>query len=102
MQTEASEQSLQSDHQLVPYGMYLKVWAILIVLTALTVGVSYLDMHHVTVLTATLIASVKGSLVLLYFMHVRFDERLVAYMIVAVFVTYAILIGLTFVDYWYR
>jgi len=41
-------------------------------------------------------------LVLLYFMHIRFEKLLYAGMILAVLVTYAILIGLTFVDYGYR
>ncbi len=102
MLTHDAELSEHVDHELVPFGVYLRVWAILMVLTVLTVGVSYIDMKHVTVLTATLIAAVKGTLVLLYFMHVRFEERIFAWMIVTVLGTYAIFIGLTFVDYWYR
>jgi cytochrome c oxidase subunit 4 len=102
MLTQDTAQQQHGDHELVPYGVYLKVWAILMVLTVVTVGVSYLDLKHVTVLTATLIATVKGTLVLLYFMHVRFEERIYAWMIVAVLGTYAIFVGLTFVDYWYR
>ena len=91
-----------SDHPLVPYAVYVKVWAILMVLTVITVAVSYVDMKHVTVLTAAIIAAVKSTLVVLYFMHIRFEQRLYAFMIIAVLGTYAIFIGLTFVDYWYR
>ena len=90
------------DHPPVPYGVYVKVWAVLVALTVVTVAVSYADMKNVRVLTATLIAAVKSSLVVLYFMHIRFERRLYAYMILAVLVTYAVFIGLTFVDYWYR
>jgi cytochrome c oxidase subunit 4 len=90
------------DHALVPYGLYVQVWGILIVLTVITVAVSYVDMKQVTVLTACLIAATKGSLVILYFMHIRFERRLYAIMIMVIFVTYAVFIGLTFVDYWYR
>ena len=72
------------------------------VLTVITVGVSYVDMKHVTVLTASIIAVIKGSLVVLYFMHIRFENRIYALMILAILATYAIFIGLTFVDYWYR
>lgn len=89
-------------HPLVPYGVYVRVWAILMALTAVTVSVSYVDMKHVTVLTATLIAAAKSTLVVLYFMHIRFEERIYAVMIMVVLVTYAIFIGLTFVDYLYR
>ncbi len=87
---------------LVPYGLYVKVWAILMILTAVTVSVSYVDMKHVTVLTATLIAAAKSTLVLLYFMHIRFEERLYAAMIMIVLAAYAVFIGLTFSDYLYR
>ena len=89
-------------HTIVPYMVYVKVWAALMILTAVTVGISYADMKHVTVLAALLIATVKGILVVLYFMHIRFESRMYAFMILAVLGTYAIFIGLTFADYWYR
>jgi len=59
-------------------------------------------MKHVRVLTATLIATVKSTLVILYFMHLRFEQKIYAVMVFVVLGTYAIFIGLTFVDYWYR
>ena len=99
MQTEDAR---QHDHPLVPYTTYLAVWAVLMVLTVITVGVSYVDMKHVTVLTACIIAAIKSLLIVLYFMHIRFENRLYALMILAILGTYAIFIGLTFVDYWYR
>ena len=92
----------EEEHHLVPYRVYVLVWATLLVLTAVTVGVSLVDMKHVTVLTAMLIAATKGMLVLLYFMHVRFEKPMYVAMIVAAFGTYAIFIGLTFADYGYR
>ena len=99
MQTEDTQ---QHDHPLVPYTTYVAVWAALMILTVITVSVSYADMKHVTVLTASIIAAIKGLLVVLYFMHIRFENRIYALMILAVLGTYAIFIGLTFVDYWYR
>ena len=89
-------------HPLVPYSLYVKVWGTLMILTVITVTVSFVDMKQVTVLAACLIAAVKGSLVILYFMHIRFEQRLYTIMIMVVLVTYAVFIGLTFVDYWYR
>jgi cytochrome c oxidase subunit 4 len=91
-----------TEHHVVPYRLYVVVWGALLVLTVLTVAVSYLDMKHVTVLTAMLIATCKGMLVLLYFMHIRFEKPLYIAMILAALGTYAIFIGLTFVDYLYR
>ncbi|MCP4654406.1 MAG: cytochrome-c oxidase [bacterium] len=92
----------QDEHHLVPYRVYVVVWAALLALTAITVGVSYLDLKHVAILTAVLIAAVKGSLVLLYFMNIRFEKPLFVIMILAVMGTYGIFIGLTFTDYFYR
>ena len=91
-----------SDHQIVPYRVYLIVWLGLLALTVVTVGVSYIDMRNVAILTAVLIASVKCTLVLLYFMHLRFSKLLYTVMILVVLATYAIFIGLTFADYGYR
>jgi cytochrome c oxidase subunit 4 len=101
---EVANMSAQNEHEhaLVPYSLYVKVWATLLVLTVLTVGVSYLDMKHVTVFTALIIATVKATLVLLYFMHLRFEKPLYLYMVLAVIVTYAIFVALTFADYWFR
>ena len=91
-----------AEHAVVPFTVYFTVWVVLVILTAVTVGVSYLDMKHVGVFTALLIATVKGTLVVLYFMHIRFEEWIYSIMIIVVMATYAIFIGLTFVDYWYR
>ena len=93
---------VEQEHHTVPYRVYFVVWAALVLLTAVTVAVSYLDMKHVTVLTAMLIAAAKSMLVLLYFMHIRFEKPLYAVMILAALGTYAIFIGLTFVDYLFR
>jgi cytochrome c oxidase subunit 4 len=90
------------EQHVVPYRLYVGVWAALLILTALTVAVSLVDMKHVTVLAAMLIATCKGTLVLLYFMHVRFERPLYIIMIVVALGTYAVFIGLTFTDYAYR
>lgn len=58
-------------------GTYVVVWAALIVLTAGTVAVSYVHLGMMNVVVALLIASVKASLVALYFMHLRHEKGLV-------------------------
>jgi cytochrome c oxidase subunit 4 len=97
-----AESSGHGEAHVIPYKVYVGVWLALLALTAVTVGVSFVDMRNVAVLTAVLIAAVKSSLVLLYFMHVRFERMLYVVMILAVLFTYAIFIGLTFADYGYR
>ena len=86
----------------VPYSVYVNVWLALLVMTGITVGASYIDFGHVGLFTAILIATVKATLVLLYFMHVRFERPVFTYMILAVLITYGIFIALTFSDYSFR
>ena len=92
----------EHEHQLVPIKVYLSVWVALLAGTAITVGVSYLDFGHVAILVALIVASVKGTLVLMYFMNLRYEKPIFAYMFLAVAFTYAVFIGLTFSDYAYR
>jgi cytochrome c oxidase subunit 4 len=88
--------------QLLPYSLYIKVWLALLLLTGLTIWVSSLELYRWHVFTAMLIATVKVSLVILYFMHVRFENKLIWTMILVALITYAIFVGLTFADYYYR
>ncbi len=91
------------EHAHVPgYGVYVKVWALLLGLTVVTVAASFADLKHVTMLVAVLIASVKVTLVALYFMHLRYDKAIYAWMLFVAGVTYAVFIALTFIDYWSR
>jgi cytochrome c oxidase subunit 4 len=89
-------------HHVVPFRLYVVVWAALIVLTVVTVGAQYTDLRHLAIFTAILIATVKATLVVLYFMHIRFEKPIFSVMILVVLLTYGIFIGLTFADYFYR
>lgn len=55
------------------FRAYLAVLAVLLILTAVTVGIAQIDFGALNALIAMLIASVKGALVLLYFMHLKYD-----------------------------
>ena len=57
--------------------IYFVVFGALLALTAVTVLVSYVDMGLLNVVVALLIASVKASLVALFFMHLKGESRLV-------------------------
>jgi len=57
--------------------VYLAVFAGRLALTAVTVLVSYVDLGLMNVVVALLIASVKASLVALFFMHLKGESRLV-------------------------
>jgi cytochrome c oxidase subunit 4 len=58
--------------------LYLKVFAALLVLTVLTVGVSYLQLPHVAAISVGLaIAALKAGLVAAFFMHLKGERRLI-------------------------
>jgi cytochrome c oxidase subunit 4 len=75
-------------------GLYWKVFGALMVLTILTVGVSYLHLPtHTAIIVALAIATVKGTLVALFFMHL-IDERKLIYMVLSLTVVFFIVLML--------
>lgn len=91
--------SRTEERHVVPDSLYVWVWAALLCLTGITVSAKYADLQHLAIFAALLIATVKAGLVVLYFMHVRFEKPIFAVMILVLLATYGIYIGLTFVDY---
>ncbi len=59
------------------HATYAVVWVALLVLTATTVAVSYVNLGMMNVVVALLIASAKAALVALFFMHLKYENRLV-------------------------
>lgn len=90
-------------HHVVPYGVHIKVWGALLVLTALTVMLA--GRIHLGVWSGVIafaIASTKAVLVLAYFMHLKYESKMFPIMFgVAVF-TLLVIFGLTASDYLYR
>jgi cytochrome c oxidase subunit IV len=59
---------------------YLMVFGALMVFTVITVAISYLHLAvHEAIIIALAVATVKGSLVALYFMHLKHERNLVYY-----------------------
>jgi cytochrome c oxidase subunit 4 len=63
-------------HHVSSAAMFFNVLAILLVLTVVTVAVSRFDFGGANMLIAMAIASVKASLVILFFMHVKWDTAI--------------------------
>ncbi len=78
--------------QVTPLGTYLGVAAALLVLTVITVLVSFVHLGAFNLVVAMLIASLKGSLVVLFFMHLLHENRLYMLVFVASLVFLAVLI----------
>jgi cytochrome c oxidase subunit 4 len=91
-----------SGHHTVGFGKLTLVWLMLLCLTALTVWVSRLDLGINKVWGALAIASCKSGLVIAFFMHMRYEGRLLRILLFVALVTLAIFIGFTFFDVLYR
>jgi len=63
-------------HHIIPFKVYIQILAILLVLTVVTVAVSRVDFGALNTVIAMGIASVKAALVLAYFMHLKYDDKL--------------------------
>ena len=87
-----------SEHK-VPVSTYLVVFACLLVLTALTVYAAEQDLGRLNAAVALTIATTKASLVVLFFMHVKYSSRLTQLFVVAGIIWLGILIFITMSDF---
>jgi cytochrome c oxidase subunit IV len=83
----------------IPKRIYFAIFAVLIALTFLTVFVSFKNLGDMNIVVAVGIAIVKASLVVLYFMHVRYSDRMTWVVVIAGFGFLGILFVLTLTDY---
>ena len=81
------------------YARYFYVWITLIVLTAITVTTAGLNIGRAGIIVVLAIAATKSTMVLLWFMHLRSEKRLLLKLLVPIAIaTLAIFIGLTYMD----
>ena len=87
-----------ADHVARP-RLYYAIFAALMILTAITVAAAFRDLGLLNTWVAMTIAVAKATLVVLYFMHVRWSGRLVPILLAAGLLWLVILITLTMSDY---
>jgi cytochrome c oxidase subunit IV len=92
----------EAKHIVLGYGTYFLIWCGLVILTAVTVFVSGMDLGRLSVYTALCVALVKTGLVLFFFMHLKYEQRLFQVMLLVAVITLTVFIGLTFLDISYR
>ena len=83
----------------VPRKVYFRVFVALLVLTATTTAVSFLDLGPWNTVVALAIAFLKATLVVLFFMHVKYSPRLTQVVIAGGLFWLAILLALTLSDF---
>ncbi|MCW5893581.1 MAG: cytochrome C oxidase subunit IV family protein [bacterium] len=93
----AHEAEHASEH-VVGIGMYLAIFVSLMVLTAITTAVAYVDLGALNNVVMLGIAVLKATLVVLFFMHVRFNSRLTQMFALCGFVWILLLFAFTVGD----
>jgi cytochrome c oxidase subunit 4 len=84
---------------IVPRSVYYTIFALLMVGTYLTVQAAFIDLGPFNTVAALTIATAKATLVVLYFMHVRYSTRLTWAVVVGSAFWLGILLTLTLGDY---
>ncbi len=77
---------------------YLVVYAVLLGLTAATVGAAYLDLGDFSAAVAVLIAALKATLVVVFFMHLLQTDRSLAVTLSAVAILAVVLLVYSVAD----
>ena len=99
--SEPSEQAKHDEHahHIVSPRVYVVILISLLVLTGLTVWASFIDLGFWNPIIALAIASTKATLVVLFFMHVKYSSKLTKLTVFAGVFTFLILISMTLSDY---
>jgi cytochrome c oxidase subunit IV len=87
------------EEHVTPVPVYLALFGALMVLTAITVAVAWVNLGSLNVVVAITVAVIKASLVVLYFMHLKYSTRLTWVVMGSGIFWLMILLGLLMADY---
>jgi cytochrome c oxidase subunit 4 len=88
-----------AQHHIVTPLQYTYVFGTLLLFTGITVGAAYIDLKWANPVIALAIACFKAVIVILFFMHVAYQSRLIKMTIAAGFFMFAVLVTMTMSDY---
>ena len=84
---------------ILPKRIYYTIFAILMFCTYLTVQIAFFDLGALNTIAAVGIACFKATIVILFFMHVKYSTRLTWAVVLGSIFWFGILIALTMSDY---
>ena len=84
------------------YGVNILVWLGLLSLTSITVAVAGINLGSLALTVALIIAFVKSMFVVNFFMHVKFDNKIVKILIGICMAIFIVILLLTFFDLTFR
>lgn len=87
-----------SDH-VSPLSLYLTIFFALMILTGVTVGAAFVDLGQFNFAVAMLIAGFKATLVVWYFMHVKWQSHMTKLTLATGLFFLSILLGMSLIDY---
>ena len=87
-----------SDH-ISPVSLYVTIFGALMVLTGVTVGAAFVDLGQFNFAVAMVIAGFKATLVVWFFMHVKYQSHLTKLTVATGLFFLAILLGMSLIDY---
>ena len=90
-----------TEHAHPTAGVYLRVAAVLVILTVIEVGVFYVPAFHpVLVPTLLILSALKFSLVVMFYMHLKFDNRFFVFLFGGpLLLALAVVVSLLFIFY---
>jgi cytochrome c oxidase subunit 4 len=98
-----SDQNSASGHvseHISSLGSSVAIWLALLLCTGLTVGAAFIDLGPFNIVVALVIATIKATLVVLFFMHVKYThEKLTGLVVVSAIFWLFILLALSMADY---
>src|SRR5581483_4391246 len=92
------EHSASGEHVVSP-KLYVGIWLFLLAMTLATVLASFVDLGWANPVVALVIATLKATAVILFFMHVKYSSRMTQMVIVGALFFLFLLLGLTLTDY---
>jgi len=90
------------DHHIMSVKTATSVLAMLLFLTFVTIAVSKVHLGFMNIIVALALATTKSLFVILFFMHLKYENRMLKGIVFLCFLILAIFIGMTFFDVAYR
>ncbi len=87
---------------IVPYGTFIRVWVVLLVLTSILVFLAKVYHQSMSVYAMLVITPLKAGLVFFYFMHLKYEKPFLKSMVLVTLALLILFIGFMFLDLSYR
>ncbi len=84
------------------YLSHARVLTGLLFLTLITVLLTWIDLGAFTIAVTLLVASVKATIVLTWFMHLKFESAFTRWIVIGTFALFVLILIVTFIDYFFR